>query len=143
MTHRHGRYYARILPPILAGAPPSHPSPQEIASALTSASTLATAATTSPSTPAAAAAATVEVAHTPACPSSEDATAVTWTDARTLSVGGRADWGGLPRENWYVRAANPLIHWRVQWWGPLHSLPPPDGARTHHFTVEAAAWLTV
>ena len=28
---------------------------------------------------------------------------IAWTDARTLGVGGRADWSGLPRENWWDR----------------------------------------
>ena len=32
-----------------------------------------------------------------------DRDSVAWTDAKTLSVGGREDWGGLPRENFYDR----------------------------------------
>ena len=99
--HMIAQFYAKFLPPILAGAAPA---PLPAAGAAAAAATPPSASTSA------------EVERTdanvrelhhnaskpmPGCHSSLGD--VQWTDAKTLGVGGRADWGGLPRENWWDR----------------------------------------
>jgi hypothetical protein len=78
------QFYSQYLPPILAGAAPAPVAAVEDAA------------------PRAAlrgdAAAERDDAEFAACNAQ-----IHWTDARTLGVGGRAPWGGLPRESWWDR----------------------------------------
>jgi hypothetical protein len=124
--HMIAEYYAQHLPPILAGgAPTTLPTlPTLPTASLHTASTPPVAASAGAASPDAGAGiggssdefiagsfsdmglADLDLGYesTTSCGNS---TAIAWTDARTLGVGGRADWGGLARENWWDRF--PLI----------------------------------